>query len=219
MTRDILPHVNNRYQLIDLLGEGGMGAVYRALDRLTGETVALKHVAVSPGQLQFASRTDQDPALALAQEFEVLASLRHPHIIAVRDYGFDADHRPYFTMDLLENATTIIEAGHDRLVEFKINLIQQMLLALMYLHRRGIVHRDLKPGNALVKGGMVKVLDFGLSVAVDKAEAAPVRWPSWRQRCWKVNPRAWPQTCMPWASSPTSCWPGSIRLTSTMSAS
>src|SRR5512136_2161834 len=71
--------IGNRYRLLDRLGEGGMGAVYRALDRLTGETVALKHVALVPGQLQFASQSDQDPTLALAQEFQVLSSLRHPH--------------------------------------------------------------------------------------------------------------------------------------------
>jgi len=174
MVTTALPHLNARYRLLDLLGEGGMGIVYRALDRLTGETIALKHVAVSPDELRFASQTDQDPTLALAQEFEVLASLRHPNIIAVRDYGFDVEHRPFFTMDLLENAPTVIEAGRDQPFEIKIQLIQHMLLALMYLHRRGIVHRDLKPGNVLVTHGEVKVLDFGLSVAVDRAEAAPV---------------------------------------------
>ncbi len=168
------PTINPRYRLLDLLGEGGMGTVYRALDRLTGETVALKHVAVAPAVLDFTTQTDHDPALALAQEFEVLASLRHPHIIAVRDYGFDVNHQPFFTMDLLEGAATIIEAGHAQPFEFKINLIQQMLLALLYLHRRGIVHRDLKPGNVLVKDGVVKVLDFGLSIAVERAENTPV---------------------------------------------
>jgi tetratricopeptide (TPR) repeat protein len=168
------PIINPRYRILNLMGEGGMGAVYRAHDRLTGETVALKHVAVAPGQLQFTSRTYEDPALALAQEFAVLASLRHPHIIAVRDYGFDAQHRPFFTMDLLENAPTVAEAGRNQSFEFKINLLQQMLLALTYLHRRGIVHRDLKPGNVLVTDGVVKMLDFGLSIAVEQAEAAPV---------------------------------------------
>ncbi len=166
-----LPTLNNRYRLLEPLGEGGMGVVYRALDRLTGETVALKRVAVSLGQLSFTSHSEQDPALALAQEFQVLASLRHPNIIAVRDYGFDVERRPFFTMDLMEHPRTIIQAGQGQPREMQVHLLQQMLLALVYLHRRGIVHRDLKPGNVLVTGDRVQVLDFGLSVTVEQAPA------------------------------------------------
>ena len=114
--------LGNRYHLLDRLGEGGMGAVYRALDRLTGETVALKHVALVPGQLQFASQCDEDPTLALAQEFQVLSSLRHPHIIAVRDYGFDLERRPFFTMDLLEQPRTIVQVAQSQPLDIKINL-------------------------------------------------------------------------------------------------
>ena len=168
MARDELT-IGNRYRQLALLGEGSMGAVYRALDRLTGEMVALKRVAVSPGQLCFASRTDQDSTLALAQEFETLASLRHPHIIAVRDYGFDANRRPFFTMDLLDTPRTILEAGLGQPPETQAKLLLQMLHALAYLHRRSILHRDLKPSNVLVTGGVVKVLDFGLSISRDQA--------------------------------------------------
>ena len=175
MALNDLPRINVRYRLLNVLGEGGMSTVYRAYDRLSGNTLALKHVAVPPGRLQFAaSPAYQNPALALMQEFGVLASLRHPHIIAVHDYGFDDEHRPYFTMDLLEQPQTIIELGHAQAVAFKIELIQQLLLALIYLHRHGIVHRDLKPNNVLVTNGLIKVLDFGLSVAVEQAEAATV---------------------------------------------
>ncbi len=170
-----LPQINARYRLLDVLGEGGMSTVYRAYDRLTGDTIALKHVAVPPSQLQFASsHAYQNPVLALAQEFGVLASLRHPHIIAVHDYGFDAQHRPFFTLDLLDQPQTIIEAGRDQARAFKINLVQQLLSALIYLHRHGILHRDLKPNNVLVTAGLIKVLDFGLSVAIEHAEAATV---------------------------------------------
>jgi predicted ATPase len=170
------PTISNRYRLLDLLGQGGMGVVYRALDRLTGENVALKHVIVAPHRLQFGSsaNANEDPALALAQEFATVASLRHPHIIAVRDYGFDGSGLPFFTMDLLEEPQTIIEAGKDQPASARLQLLHQMLLALVYLHRRGIVHRDLKPGNVLVTGNTVSVVDFGLSVAVERAEQRPV---------------------------------------------
>jgi serine/threonine protein kinase len=78
--------IGNRYVILDQIGAGGMGVVYRALDRLTGQPVALKCVTVSGEQLQFASKGgSSDLRLALAQEFRTLASLRHPHIISVLD--------------------------------------------------------------------------------------------------------------------------------------
>jgi serine/threonine protein kinase len=76
-----------------------MGSVYQAYDRLTRQMVALKQVSVPTAALQFAT-SRSDPALALALEFRTLAGLRHPHIVAVLDYGFDAQHFPYYTMQL-----------------------------------------------------------------------------------------------------------------------
>ena len=164
--------ISNRYVLHEAIGAGGMGAVYRASDRLTGEDVALKQVTVLPQQLMFASRAGSiNLHLALAQEFRTLASLRHPHIVSVRDYGFDAQQQPFFTMDLLEAPQTIVQAGIGRSPEFQVGLLVQLLLALAYLHRRGVLHRDLKPGNILVVDGNIKVLDFGLSLITDGSVA------------------------------------------------
>lgn len=161
------PIIAQRYQLLNEIGSGGMGRVYRALDRLTGQVVALKQVIVASYDLLFASRADNtlDVRLALAHEFKTLASLRHPNIVSVIDYGFDAQRQPFFTMTLLEGAQTIIEAGHNQPPDVQYGLLTQLLQALLYLHRRGILHRDLKPGNVMVVNGQVKVLDFGLSVA------------------------------------------------------
>jgi serine/threonine protein kinase/tetratricopeptide (TPR) repeat protein len=158
---------NSRYTIENLIGEGGMGAVFRATDRLTGHRVALKHVHTPTEILEFNSTSAELEAdLALAQEFQTLATLRHPNIISVLDYGFDAERHPYFTMDLLDGAHDILEAGLNADFEEKIRLLIQLLQALAYLHRRGILHRDLKPGNVLVDvNGDVKVLDFGLAVA------------------------------------------------------
>lgn len=167
--------ISQRYQLIEQIGEGGMGEVYRALDRLTGTTVALKRVLTRVDHLAFRSRalsTPQDSdgfRISLAQEFQTLASLRHPHIINVLDYGFDHEGHPYFIMDLLERAKTIIENGHGQPIDYRIDLLAQTLRALAYLHRRGILHRDLTPNNVLVVDGQIKLLDFGLAEVFEHA--------------------------------------------------
>ncbi len=157
-----------RYELMEIIGAGGMGVVYRAIDRLSETKVALKRVSVPDDQLQFASRTEEkDLRLSLTQEFRTLASLRHPNIISVLDYGFDDERQPYYAMELLDEPRDLLEHGQGFPIAQKINLLVQMLQALAYLHRRGIVHRDLKPDNALVSRGEVKLLDFGLAVALE----------------------------------------------------
>ncbi len=92
-------------------------------------------------------------------------------MVSVLDYGFDTEKQPYSTMALLENATSILEAGKGKVQPYQINLIIQLLQALDYLHQRGILHRDLKPGNVQVENGQVKVLDFGLSASSANEES------------------------------------------------
>lgn len=109
--------------------------------------------------------TDSSQALrlALTQEFRVLASLRHPCIISVLDYGFDEQKQPYFTMELLEEPLDLLAATRNLPAARQVSLLIKALQALVYLHRREILHRDLKPPNVLVQDGTVKVLDFGLA--------------------------------------------------------
>ncbi|WP_257446950.1 serine/threonine-protein kinase [Archangium lipolyticum] len=169
--------VGRRYQLLDVVGRGGMGTVYRALDRLGG-CVALKRLHRSLADLEQGTSEDETTATIsrelardLAAEFEALTSLRHPHVIHVLDYGFDEELRPFLTMELLVGAKTLMEAGRDQPALVRIDLLVQLLRALAYMHRRGFIHRDLKPANVLVVDGQVKVLDFGLAMAHERGGA------------------------------------------------
>jgi tetratricopeptide (TPR) repeat protein len=163
-----------RYQILDKLGSGGMGAVFKARDLLSGEIVALKQVnTTAAGPDSGGPHTTADVALALASEFRTLAALHHPHIVAVLDYGFDSERKPYYTMQLLEGAQPLTATEADRSLADKVRLIVETLQALTYLHRHGVVHSDLKPANVLVTAlGTVKVLDFGLAKSHDSSMQA-----------------------------------------------
>ncbi|SEL19217.1 serine/threonine protein kinase [Stigmatella aurantiaca] len=165
--------VGRRYHIMNVVGRGGMGTVYQARDRLSG-VVALKRLHRSVEEIAHTTlrhphhaskNTQPDIALGLADEFKVLTSLHHPHVISVLDYGFDDQQRPYYTMDLLTGARTITDAGKNQPHDVRVQLLAQVLQALAYMHRWGVIHRDLKPANVLVVDGQVKVLDFGLALA------------------------------------------------------
>ncbi|HNB54644.1 MAG TPA: serine/threonine-protein kinase, partial [Anaerolineales bacterium] len=166
---------SKRYLIHEQLGAGGEGVVFRATDRLTTQTVAIKRIRLAgeEDEISRASQlTDASRKILIAHEFQTLASLRHPNIISVLDYGFtfEGDENiPYFVMEYLPRAQSIIEAGQTLSQPQKISLLIQMLQALHYLHQRGILHRDLKPANALILNGRLKLLDFGLSSYLEKA--------------------------------------------------
>jgi tetratricopeptide (TPR) repeat protein len=166
--------IGRRYQIQEKLGEGAMGSVYRAVDRLNKQTVALKRVVTSLTSSSQPSIGDSPitaTRVIMANEFQTLASLHHPHIIQVLDYGFDEARQPYFTMNLLEGAQPLTKAGQGQPDRVKLRLLTEMLQALAYLHQHGIIHRDLKPDNALVTAdGEVKVLDFGLAALRETLE-------------------------------------------------
>lgn len=154
------------YEIIGLLGAGGMGEVYRARDSKLGREVALK---VLPG----AVASDHDRIARLEREAQALAALNHQHIAHV--YGFESGHDSgALVMELVEGPTLAdrLRAGPIPLEE-ALPIARQIAEALEAAHDRGIVHRDLKPANIKVTDeGVVKVLDFGLAKAVESGPAA-----------------------------------------------
>jgi len=145
------------YQVLEKLGEGGMGEVYKARDTQLRRDVALKvlpaEVATDPGRLARFQR-----------EAELLAALNHPHVAQIHGI-VEADATRALVMELVEGETLAarVARGPVPLAE-TLRLARQVAEALEYAHERGIIHRDLKPANImLTPAGAVKVLDFGLA--------------------------------------------------------
>ncbi len=142
--------IDRSYRILERLGEGGMGTVYRALQFVNNQQVALKLVSLrlrQSGALENTAAVQE--RLALAREFQTLASLHHPNIIRVLSYGFDDEVGSYYTMELIESPRNIVEAGYEASEDMKVQLAAQLLRALAYIHRRGVLHRDIKPGDLI----------------------------------------------------------------------
>jgi serine/threonine protein kinase/Tol biopolymer transport system component len=149
------------YQVLSLLGQGGMGEVYRARDSTLKRDVALK---VLPATFL----RDSDRMARFQREAEVLASLDHPNIGHIHGIVDSEDSRG-LVLALIEGPTLAdrIESGPIRLDE-AIAISKQIIDALEYAHDRGVVHRDLKPANIkITPDGVVKVLDFGLAKVLE----------------------------------------------------
>lgn len=143
-----------------------MGLVLHVYDPLTGQDIALKQIRYVASTLNFSLSTAPDsPAVALMREFQTLATLRHPNIIPVLDFGFFENNQPYYTMPLLQAPQPIDVYARQRTFRSRIALLIELFQALIYLHRCRIIHRDLKPGNVLIDAHkQLRVVDFGLSV-------------------------------------------------------
>jgi eukaryotic-like serine/threonine-protein kinase len=158
---------DSRYALIDEIGRGGMGAVYRARDEVLGRDVAVKVIDRDDSHGAFAVR--------LRQEAQVLARLEHPGIIPVHDAGTLPDGRAFYVMKLVRGASLADHlAALDRL-DARLRVFERICEAVAFAHAAGIVHRDLKPANVMVGSfGEVLVLDWGLAKAVADEEPAAV---------------------------------------------
>jgi eukaryotic-like serine/threonine-protein kinase len=147
------------YQILGILGQGGMGTVYRVRNLLSGREEAMK--VVLPGQA-----TDADAADRFLREIKIQASLQHPNIAVLRT-AVRADHNILMIMELVEGASVekILHAGRPALAQ-AIRIADDILGALGYAHQLGVVHRDVKPANIIVTSrGHPKLMDFGIARA------------------------------------------------------
>ncbi len=152
--------LGGRYRLVELLGQGGMATIYRATDAQLGREVAVKVLHPEYGR-------DPDFVARFKQEAQAAASLSHPNIVGVYDFGTDAGG-PYIVMELVdgEDVATLLARNGPLPPRQAARLAAEAAHALGAAHARGIVHRDVKPGNILVSAdGRVKVTDFGIARA------------------------------------------------------
>ena len=158
----VTPRRLGDYELLELLGHGGMGVVYRAKQTYLHQTVALK---ILPEQYM----SDQHAVSRFRREMQLIGGLKHPNIVQAYNAG-EADGVNYLVMEYVAGITLqrlIADRMSNKLGGLSIGaaceVVRQAALGLQHAHQRGLVHRDIKPGNLMLdRNGMVKVLDLGL---------------------------------------------------------
>jgi Tol biopolymer transport system component/tRNA A-37 threonylcarbamoyl transferase component Bud32 len=156
-----------RYEIQSLIGMGGMGEVYRALDTELNRSVALKFLHSNVA-------TDQDRMSRFIQEARAASALNHPNILTVFDIGQTEAGARFFATEFVQG-TTLREHINARRLKLTdaLDFAAQIASALAAAHAEGIVHRDIKPENVMVRAdGYVKVLDFGLAKVTNRAQGA-----------------------------------------------
>jgi eukaryotic-like serine/threonine-protein kinase len=147
-----------RYEILETLGTGSMGVVYRARDTLLYREIALKTIGTGP-------TVDAELRERFYREARACALLQHPNIVTVFDLG-EADNMAYIVMELLqgEDLKRLIDDRRAIPLETRVELMVQVCEAMAHAHQSGVIHRDIKPSNIFVeRGNRAKVLDFGIA--------------------------------------------------------
>ncbi len=168
---DFLPGMvfEERYEIVSLIGSGGMGAVYKARQISVDRFVALK--VLHPDLV-----ADPISKRRFEHEAKAASTLMHPNLIVVHDFGFSKKGQPFIVMDYLEGPTLhdFIEENGPLDLNHLIRVFIQCCRALSHAHRKNVIHRDIKPCNIVLSLGdstdpeFVKVLDFGIAKVLDK---------------------------------------------------
>ncbi len=170
--------LHDTYKVVRFLAEGGMGQVYEAQHtRITTKRFAIK-------MLHSELKHSLEVRMRFRREAEAAASIDHPNVVGVHDFGYDDDGTPYLVSDFLDGRElgSLLESGVPLSVPLSLSIAKQLCRALEAAHDQGVIHRDLKPANVFLVGNFgvdarpnelepeVKVLDFGLSRMLEYAE-------------------------------------------------
>jgi serine/threonine protein kinase/tetratricopeptide (TPR) repeat protein len=157
-----------RYTVVERLGRGGMGTVYRAHDTRLNRDVALKFLYPD-------ASSDADAEARLLSEARAVAALQHPNICVIHEIGEASDGQPFIAMALCDGQTLKQRLSTGPIAPGEaVSIATQVLRALKAAHSRDIVHRDIKPGNIMLDSdGSVKLLDFGLARSADVSATRP----------------------------------------------
>jgi len=158
------PVINERFEVSSLIGEGGMGEVYRALDKQTQKQVAIKIIR---------SSLLDDPKIIerFEQESKALASIKHPQLVSILEVGKSQEGRPYFVMPYLEGPNLADCVGNKKLPSAQaVEVVAALLDAVAALHEKGWVHRDIKASNViLTQNATVPILlDMGVARSIQQ---------------------------------------------------
>ena len=158
----------DKYEIIDVLGEGGMSIVYKArhlqMDRIVAVKLLLEHLV-----------SDKTALARFEHESKAASSLSHQNIVTVHDFGMNKSGQAYFVMDCLEGETLmeILERERRLSIPQALNIFKQTCAGLYHAHKKGVIHRDLKPSNLVLitqddGSTLVKIVDFGIAKLLPK---------------------------------------------------
>ncbi len=156
------PERLGKYHIQGVLGEGGMGVVYKGYDPQLARTVAIKTIRRN----LLMGKAGQELKRRFNREAQAEGSLVHPNIVTVYEYQEDVAGMPFFVMEYVEGKSLkeFLSRGIHFNLEMSLHIITQVLNALAYTHKRGVVHRDIKPANILwLDDDSIKIADFGIA--------------------------------------------------------
>src|SRR5881394_1634362 len=157
MADAIIPDIG-KYRIIELVGEGAMGVVYKAVDSVLDRTVAIKVMNESIAR-------QEDLRKRFLHEAQAAASLQHPNVVCIYDLG-EVDGHLFIAMEFVQGVDLekLIELGEPLSLQARLDIVIDVLTGLTFAHKRGIVHRDIKPANIRVaEDGRAKIMDFGVA--------------------------------------------------------
>lgn len=158
MDKNIKKRLDGRYEITELIGEGGMADVYKAIDVMDNKVVAVKIL-----KKEFSE--SEEFLRRFRNESKAIAVLSHPNIVKIYDVGF-SEKIQFIVMEYIDGITLKEYIENEHILSWKdaVHFVTQILRALQHAHERGIVHRDIKPQNIMVfTDGTIKVMDFGIA--------------------------------------------------------